>query len=279
MNKYLIAALCLSLNQINAQELEVRDLWFFGKKGIISGGLNPAYQKTTSKVTGNADTDTENFDVNYEIYYSFLDQLKVGLAPKYSYTKDESSDSVSGFVEPTVIVKYRLLDGAEAPRYVDLGFYLSPALGENKDKNQLRGNTQIAISVAAGQKLGNLAYAFSPKVTYQTTTHNENAEDNEAVFFYELPVNAQYDLSDKFSLVGDATYYVIPDQTTSTSTIEYDAFFGVGAGVKYSIIYEMALSVTANYIHAEGDIKIPSTGTYDLKVAGFVAAAKLNFGF
>lgn len=279
MKKYLACLAFLSFSLVNAQELEVKDLWFFGKQGIISGQLNPAYSVSTSKVSGNPDTDTETLDVNYQIFYSLMDQLKIGLAPTYSYSKTDGSSAKSGFVEPSIVAQYRLLDGAEAPLYLDLALDFSPALGESENTNQLRGNTQVSLGVKAGQDLGDFAYAVSPRIIYQTTTHNKNAEDSDSTLLYEIAAEAQYDFNEKFSVIGEAAYYVIPDQTNSTTTVENDLVLLAGAGVKYSIIYEMALSLTANYLHSEGNVKAPGFGNFSYKSSGFGAAAKLDFGF
>jgi len=282
MKKFLFTAVFLFafVSPMDAQNLEVKDLWFFGEKGIISGKLSPSFSKITSELDGfPGDSKVENFKVDYEIYYSFTDRLKIGLAPSYSYSKPEGAAKSSGFEEPSLVARYRLLDATSTPVYLNLALDVSPTWGEQKSDSQFRGNNKLSVGVLVGQSLGAFSYKVNPNVSYYTVTHTKDAEDTDATFDIGLNLFTQYALSEKFDLVGNLMTAFPGEEKTASSSNNFDYAFILEPGIQYSIMYEMSLKLLANYIRSEGSVKNALLGTKGVKASGFGARAELSFGF
>ncbi len=277
---YVFAFLFSFVSLIEAQDLEVKDLWFFGKKGIVSGKLSPAFSQIESEVDGTpGKSEIDNFRVDYEIFYSFTDQLKIGLAPAYSYSKTKGSSKDSGLEEPSLLAQYRFLDATSSPVFLDLALALSPAWGENKTSSTTRGNNKITAGLLVGQSLGAFSYKVNPSASYFTVTHNENAEDTEATFDVGLNIFTQYVLSENFDLVGNLKIAFPGEEKEASSSLNIDYVLIVEPGIQYSIMYEMSLKLLANYIHSQGIVKNALIGTKDITASGFGGRAELSFAF
>ena len=280
MKKLFIVATLISSTSWSAEYIDRKELWFFGAKGIISGGLNLEYQHSDVKIESNPSVKANAYGVDYDIYYGITDAFKVGLSPTYQYIKPDGSKSSSGFVEPAILASYRLFTPENCPLFVDANLEMSPAWGEHGSNDQMRGNTKVIASISAGQVFENFAYKLTPALAYSTVSHNENAPDTDARFDIILNAESQYNLDKKFSLLANIGITLPGELKTSATNVDYDALVSFEPGVKYAVIDELSVSVLGKYTYGKGSIDSTTVGgNKDITANDYGVSALVNFGF
>jgi|GEM_PF-868818 len=303
MMKKTLLLIALASSSISiASTSNIYDLMYLPEKGTFSG--ESSFGFTSSKFSldylGNSlyETTVKDISLDQTFMYTLSSNTMIGLSEEYQLdSKTEQAygpgsnqngttvkgKGASGFSEPTIFLKQRILEQESQGANLDLQASFSPKMGDaegsstTKGGNNLRGGSQFEAQVEVGKKNSETQWKFQANYLLQGNAKSKSASnaadltqtDSYSIFGggfthqWKLAPSFELNLLAGVAFIGEQNLSNANDQTKDV--IDSATLFTFGPSFVFNLSEKAMIDFSATYAVADDSV-LRETDTTDNSV-------------